>query len=114
MFHAWDSGEVTVSLVHHFLSATAAHTPDAEALVTHDPGGVRVGYAQVSAAAASVTAQLASLGVAKGDRVAILAHNGIEWVAAWFGVLAAGGVAVPLNTAADPHSLVHYVTDAGA
>ncbi|HUQ08557.1 MAG TPA: class I adenylate-forming enzyme family protein [Kofleriaceae bacterium] len=113
-FHAWDSRAVTASLVHHFLSETAAHTPDGEALVTHDPGGVRLGYGQVSAAAASVTAQLASLGVAKGDRVALLAHNGLEWVAAWFGALAAGAVAVPLNTAADPHSLVHYVTDAGA
>lgn len=105
---------MTATLVHHFLSETAAHTPDGEALVTHDPGGVRLGYARVRAAAASVTAQLASLGVAKGDRVAILAHNGVEWVAAWFGALAAGAIAVPLNTAADPHSLTHYLTDAGA
>jgi acyl-CoA synthetase (AMP-forming)/AMP-acid ligase II len=105
---------VTATLVHHVLSAAAAQTPDAEALVAHDPGGVRLGYSQVAAAAASVTAQLASLAVATGDRVAILAHNGIEWIAAWFGALAAGAIAVPINTAADPHSLGHYVNDAGA
>ena len=105
---------MTPTLVHHFLTQSAARTPDSAALVTHDPGGVRLGYAQVADAAAAVTAQLASLGVAKGDRVAILAHNGLEWIAAWFGALAAGAIAVPLNTAADPHSLVHYVTDAGA
>ncbi|MBZ0236242.1 MAG: acyl--CoA ligase [Deltaproteobacteria bacterium] len=105
---------MTVTLVHQFLTQAAARTPDSPALVTHDPGGVRLGYAQVADAAAAVTAQLASLGVAKGDRVAILAHNGLEWIAAWFGALAAGAIAVPLNTAADPHSLAHYVTDAGA
>lgn len=105
---------MTPTLVHHFLTQPAARTPESTALVTHDPGGVRLGYAQVADAAAAVMAQLASHGVAKGDRVAILAHNGLEWIAAWFGALAAGAIAVPLNTAADPHSLAHYVTDAGA
>ncbi len=105
---------MTASLVHQFLGERAAGTPDAEALVTHDPGGARLTYAEVAAAAAAVTAQLSSLGVAPGERVAILAHNGVEWVAAWFGALAAGAVAVPLNTAVDPHSLVHYLTDCGA
>jgi long-chain acyl-CoA synthetase len=100
--------------VHHFLERTAERTPDAEALVTHEPGAARLTYGQVAAAAASVAAQLRGLGVARGDRVAILAHNGIEWVAAWFGALAAGAVAVPINTASDPHSLEHYVSDAGA
>jgi acyl-CoA synthetase (AMP-forming)/AMP-acid ligase II len=57
---------------------------------------------------------LVGRGVEKGDRVAILAHNGIEYVAAYYGALAAGAIAVPLNTAADPHSLAHYVGDSGS
>src|SRR5512134_473276 len=101
-------------LVHHFLARSAERRPDAEALVTHEPGAGRFTYAQVAAAAAAVSEQLRGLGVARGDRVAMLAHNGIEWVAAWFGALAAGAIAVPINTASDPHSLEHYVRDCGA
>lgn len=101
-------------LVHHFLAASAERFPDAEALVTHEPGAARLTYAQVAAAARTVSTQLRGLGVTRGDRVAILAHNGIEWVAAWFGTLATGAIAVPVNTAADPHSLEHYLGDAGA
>ena len=101
-------------LVHHLLGEAAERVPDAEALVTHDPGAARLTYAAVEERAAAVTGQLRALGVAKGDRVAILAHNGIEWVAAWFGVVAAGAIAVPINTAADPQSLQHYVGDSGA
>ena len=101
-------------LVHDLLFATAAATPHREALVTHAPEAGSATYAEVAAAAAAVAAQLVELGVTPGDRVAVLAGNGLGWVAGFFGALAAGAIAVPLNTAADPHSLTHYVTDSGA
>ncbi len=101
-------------LVHQFLAASAARSRDALALVTHEPGPQRLSFGQLSAAAHRVAAQLIELGVARGDRVALLAANGVEWVSAWFGALAAGAVVVPINTASDPHSLAHYVADAGA
>ena len=40
---------------------------------------------------------LAGLGLAKGDRVAILAHNAVEWMEIYVGLAAAGFVAVPIN-----------------
>ena len=40
---------------------------------------------------------LAGLGLAKGDRVAILAYNRIEWMELYVGLAAAGLVAVPIN-----------------
>ena len=40
---------------------------------------------------------LASRGVGKGDKVAILLMNGIEWLPVYFGVLKSGAVVVPLN-----------------
>ena len=101
-------------LVHHLLAASAARTPEALGLVTHAPDPRRLTYAQVAAAAHRVAAHLLGLGVARGDRIALLAQNGLEWVAGWYGALAAGAIVVPINTAADPHSLVHYVHDAGA
>ncbi len=101
-------------LVHELLFTTAARAPDREALVTHDPGAARVSYAALAAAARRFARLCVALGVARGDRVAILAHNGVEYAAAYYGALAAGAIAVPLNTAADPSSLVHYLHDSGA
>ncbi len=40
---------------------------------------------------------LAGLGLAKGDRVAILAHNAVEWMEIYVGLAAGGFVAVPIN-----------------
>ncbi len=40
---------------------------------------------------------LAGLGLAKGDRVAVLAHNAVEWMEIYVGLAAAGFVAVPIN-----------------
>lgn len=36
-------------------------------------------------------------GVAKGDKVAVLLMNSIEWLPIYFGILKTGAVAVPLN-----------------
>jgi acyl-CoA synthetase (AMP-forming)/AMP-acid ligase II len=116
-------------LVHHFLEANAARAPEQELLVTHEPPawkgvaatppgngeeGARYSYAAVNAAANRLARLLIELGIQRGDRVAVLAGNGIEYAAGYFGALKAGAIAVPLNTAADPHSLAHYVGDAGA
>ncbi len=40
---------------------------------------------------------LLSRGIKKGDRVAILLMNSLEWLPVYFGVLKAGALAVPLN-----------------
>jgi long-chain acyl-CoA synthetase len=63
-------------------------------------------------AAAAVARHLAALGVAPGDRVALVAPYGPRWVAAFLGVLTAGAVAVPLDpriTAPDLASRLHEV-----
>ena len=43
-------------------------------------------------------ARLRGLGVARGDRVAVLGDNSCEWVVAYLGTIAHGAIAVPLNT----------------
>src|SRR5690606_28418930 len=52
---------------------------------------------EVRARAAAITAALADAGVGPGHPVAVMAPNGVEVVAALFGVWGAGGVHVPLN-----------------
>jgi long-chain acyl-CoA synthetase len=101
-------------LVHQFLEDQARERPEHELLVLHEPGAARLTYAEVDAAANRVARLLKDCGAGKGDRIAILAHNGIEYVAAWFAALKLGAVAVPVNTASDPLSLAHVVADSGA
>ncbi len=40
---------------------------------------------------------LLSRGIKKGDKVAVLLMNGLEWLPAYFGILKTGALAVPLN-----------------
>src|SRR4051812_7134005 len=66
-----------------------------EALVD---GEVRLSFADLAARVREAGAAYVSAGVAPGDRVGIWAPNSIEWVIAALGLLAAGGVLVPINT----------------
>jgi long-chain acyl-CoA synthetase len=49
-----------------------------------------------------------------GTRCALLADNGPRWVAAYLGALAAGGVAVPLDTAFNAGQVSKLLRDSGA
>ena len=49
----------------------------------------------------------------KGARCAVLAANGPRWVAAYLGILAAGGVAVPLDTAFTSEQVYKLLADSG-
>ena len=57
---------------------------------------------------------LAGLGLAKGDRVAILAYNCIEWMELYVGLAAAGFVAVPINFRLVPSEIAYIATNCDA
>ena len=61
------------------------------------PGG-DLTYAELRDRAASVAAALRTLGVEPGDRVLTMLDPSLDYLAAWFGVMWAGGVDVPVNT----------------
>jgi long-chain acyl-CoA synthetase len=74
--------------------------PDGVALqVQRRDGTESYTYADVRRMAEAVAWRLAENGVPRGERCAILAANGPRWVATFLGVLAAGAVIVPLDTA---------------
>jgi long-chain acyl-CoA synthetase len=56
---------------------------------------------------------LRELGVAAGDRVAILSENRPEWAYADVAVLAAGAVDVPIYTTLTPAQILYILNDAG-
>nr|MBA3281883.1 AMP-binding protein [Acidimicrobiia bacterium] len=68
---------------------------DREALVD---GELRWTWRELGRHVDQATAAYLAAGIEPGDRVAIWAPNGAEWVVALFGLHAAGAVLVPLNT----------------
>ena len=92
--------------VHALLEQSADARPDAVALVH---GRERWTYAEVEARANRCANVLLERGLARGQRVGLLADNGIDYVAGFFGILKAGGCAVALsgaNRAATNNSLL--------
>ena len=77
-------------------------------------GDTEVGYRQLAEQVGRVaTALISTHGVQPGDRVGLWHHNAPEFVAAFYGILAVGGVVVPINNFLKPAEIVHIIRDAG-
>ncbi len=94
------------------LADTARRFPDKAALVL--PGGEEITFAALDAEADRVAAALPGLGVERGDRVALVMHNVPHFAHAYFGLLRAGAVAVPLNPMLTTPEITKVLQDAGA
>jgi long-chain acyl-CoA synthetase len=71
-------------------------------------------YAGLDAMCAAVARALSRRGLRRGDRIAILSMNRTEYLAAYFGIMRAGYVAVPVNYRF-PRSTIHFILgDSGA
>jgi long-chain acyl-CoA synthetase len=93
------------------IRATVERQPDALALVCEER---RVTFSELGARIHRAANALRTLGVGRGDRVAILSKNSIAYVEAFFGTLAAGACAVPLPTLASREALGLMLEDSGA
>jgi acyl-CoA synthetase (AMP-forming)/AMP-acid ligase II len=69
--------------------------PGTEAVVD---GPVRVSYAELGQEIVRSTRAAMAAGIEPGDRAAIWAPNGYQWLIAALGILGAGGVVVPLSS----------------
>jgi len=114
------------------LGERARLTPDKTALVVVDTGernteerntagrntagrntGERLTYGELDARAVCCARAWRELGLAKGDRVAILAHNRVEMVEAFFAAPKSGHVLVPLGTRLTAQELAPILEDSG-
>ena len=78
------------------LTNRARLTPDREAMLML-PGGRRYSYADLNTRANRLANWMRALGVEKGDRVSILAHNGNEYIDLFYGLAKIGAIFAPLN-----------------
>jgi carnitine-CoA ligase len=72
-----------------------------------------VTYAGLDESARRVANALTALGLAKGDRAAVMLPNRPEFLACWFGLARAGIVEVPLNTGLRGDLLAYMLNQAG-
>jgi oxalate---CoA ligase len=91
-----------------FIVRCASKTPDAPALMSPDCSAMN--YGQLLQQIDQVTAQLAGMGITRGDRVAIVLPNGSE-MAVMFLAVASMAVAAPLNPAYRAPEFDFYLAD---
>jgi long-chain acyl-CoA synthetase len=96
-------------LMHRLLIAAAERRPEKLAFrwVDRDRS---LSYAQAVEAMEKMAGALSSLGVAKGDRVTIFAHNGLDYLVAMLGAWRIGAVAAAVNVRFAPE-LEFYLAD---
>jgi long-chain acyl-CoA synthetase len=93
------------------LERTASRYPGRTALIY---GGTELSYAQLAQGAQRFATALQSLGVHKGERVAIALPNIPQFPIAFYGALLAGAVVVPTNPLYTEREMQHQLADSGA
>lgn len=102
-------GAVPDVSLYHLLADAARRHPDAPALAWF---GRHISYARLERETERFSAVLASLGVRKGDRVALILPNCPEYVIAYYAALRLGAIVVGNNPLYTERELTHQLTDA--
>jgi long-chain acyl-CoA synthetase len=93
------------------LEQQARLVPDRLAITFRD---AHLTYAQLNARAAQIASGLVALGIGPGDRIALSCPNVPWFPMAYFGILKAGAVVVPLNVLLKPREIAYHLEDADA
>jgi fatty-acyl-CoA synthase len=94
-----------------FLRTNAIRAADREALVC---GSRRLTWAELDASVDRAAAALAGLGVAAGDRCAVMSPNNDRFVLAYFAVLRLGAILVPVSPRLAAPEAAYVLGDSGA
>ncbi len=100
--------DITLGTVLH---QTALKFPGHTALLFY---GRKIPYSELDALANRFARALSSLGITKGDRVALMLPNIPQMVIAYYGTIRLGAVAVPVNPLYHEHELEIQLKDSGA
>jgi long-chain acyl-CoA synthetase len=105
------SDAMSVRNLSELVSRAAASHPDKPALVA---GARTVTWGEFEGLVSALAAGLVARGLSSGDRVGLLLPNSVDFAVAYFGVLRAGLVALPLNTAYTATEIGYQLADSGA
>ncbi len=94
------------------LEVSARRYPDKPILVYYD---TRITFAELTREAERIAGYLQrDCGVRRGDRVLLYMQNSPQWIIAYYAILRADAVVVPVNPMNRTGELRHYVADSGA
>src|SRR4051794_25329289 len=93
------------------IADAVSKNPDGEALVC---GAERLSWREVEQRSAGLAAGLRGMGLGRGDRVALLLGNRIEFVLAVFALAHLGAVTVLLSTRQQKPEIAYVLADCGA
>lgn len=94
-----------------FLETSARRYPDNPAIIYY---GRRINYKQLQEDVEKTASALKGMGVRKGDRVALYLQNTPHFIIAFFGILRANAVVVPVNPMLTERELLQIIEDSGA
>jgi len=97
--------------LHAFLENTARKYPDRTAAIFYGNG---ISYGRLWDESLQLAGALRGLGLEKGDRVAMLLPNVPQFIVAYNGILAAGGVTVPINPLNPVEEIAREIEETGA
>jgi len=98
------------NLASNLATTTRAHA----GRVAVQVGDAAMTYRELDEASARVAGLLRERGLKPGDRAAIMLPNVAEFPVAYYGVLRAGGVAVPMSPLLKAREVAYYLGDSGA
>ena len=93
-----------------FFDYQADKMPAQKALITPDQGNFTFGA--LKDFSDQVARAMMSVGVKKGDKIGVWAHNIPEWVFLFLGISKLGAIMVPINTNARSRDLAYYLKTA--
>lgn len=97
------------------LVRSSAARGDAAALIALGSTGTRIwSYRELVQSIAQLAAGLRRAGLERGEPVLLLGPNSPEWVATYFAIIGAGGMAVPLDDLSDTHEVARVLADSGS
>ncbi|MBA3865644.1 MAG: long-chain fatty acid--CoA ligase [Solirubrobacterales bacterium] len=101
------------------MSLNLASTVTESAARTPEVAAVRLGeeeltYARLDELSARLATMLLERGLDPGDRVGVMLPNVLEFPVAYYAVLRAGGVVVPMNVLLKQREIAFYLGDSGA
>ena len=92
------------------VTESAERSPDSPAIRL---GDAELSYAALDDASARLAALLREKGLEQGDRVGVMLPNVPQFPIAYYGVLRAGGVVVPMNVLLKRREIAFYLEDSG-